>query len=73
MISLIEMVERHSKADNFAGRAYRYGSRLRLYGGDLVTAIDAGYETDFPVFDYVRQDGKEAWAYDSEIVEVVLL
>lgn len=73
MMGLIEMVERLEEKPVFAGRAYRYGSRVRLFSGDTVTVIDCGYEAGEPVFDYVDFKGAKGWTWDSCIVEVVAL
>lgn len=54
-------------------RACRYGSRVRLHNGRMVTVIGFGQECDQPVIDYVDEKGNQFWAWESEVVEVVVL
>lgn len=54
-------------------RSCRYGSRVRLHNGQVVTVIGFGQECDFPVIDYVTQQGEQKWCWESQIEEVIAL
>lgn len=78
MTKLIEIVDRIIAKDaaQYAGRKYRYGSRVRIQRLDKqvdVTVIGCGEEYGDACFDYVQQNGTEFWAWNSQILEILAL
>ena len=72
--TLHDIVDRLWHPDPYAGRVYRYGSRLLVEHGwveIVVTVRGCGDEDGIAVLDAVTQSGEKVWKFDSQIVRVL--